>query len=217
MASQVAAEERQRARITPRSQRGVRTRNALVLAAREVFERDGYLDARTADIAKAANVATGSFYTYFNSKEEIFEALVARVQDEMLQPRLRARTGITDARRLIDAANREYLQAYERNARLMALFEQVAQINEKFRDLRIRRNEAFAHRNARMIRSLQEAGEADLRLDPLLTAYALGAMVSRLAYMHFVLGCGFPFEQLVQTLNRIWENSLQLGPSTSAQ
>ncbi|MFC7304549.1 TetR/AcrR family transcriptional regulator [Streptomyces monticola] len=196
---------------TPRSARGVRTRNALIAAAREVFERDGYLDARITDISKAAHVASGSFYTYFTSKEEIFQALVEQVQEEMLHPHLRERTGITDTRKLIDASNREYLRAYKKNARLMALFEQVAQIDEKFMKLRIERGNAFARRNAKLIRTLQDDGEADRDLDPLVTAHALSVMVSRMAYMVFVLGQRIPFERLVTTLNQIWANALQLG------
>nr|WP_203644938.1 TetR/AcrR family transcriptional regulator [Streptomyces sp. SID14478] len=183
----------------------------MVAAAREVFERDGYLDARITDISRAAHVASGSFYTYFNSKEEIFQALVEQVQEEMLHPHLRERTGITDPRELIDASNREYLRTYKKNARLMALFEQVAQVDEQFMQLRIERGNAFARRNAKMIRSLQESGQADASLDPLLTAHALSVMVGRMAYMVFVLGQRVPFERLVTTLNKIWENGLQLA------
>ncbi|MET7540828.1 TetR/AcrR family transcriptional regulator [Streptomyces sp. NPDC005507] len=214
MAAQApAADGGQKQPITPRSARGVRTRNALITAAREVFERDGYLDARITDISKAAHVASGSFYTYFNSKEEIFQALVEQVQEEMLHPHLRERTGITDTGQLIDASNREYLRAYKKNARLMALFEQVAQIDEKFMALRIERGNAFARRNAKLIQALQESGEADTSLDPLVTAHALSVMVSRMAYMVFVMGQRIPFERLVTTLNKIWENGLQLTAS----
>lgn len=216
MAAQApAADGGQKQPITPRSARGVRTRNALIGAAREVFERDGYLDARIADISKTAHVASGSFYTYFNSKEEIFQALVEQVQEEMLHPHLRERTGTTDPRELIDASNREYLRAYKKNARLMALFEQVAQVDEQFMALRIERGNAFARRNAKLIRTLQEDGRADASLDPLVTAHALSVMVSRMAYMVFVLGQRIPYERLVTTLNTIWENGLQLrDPAT---
>ena len=47
----------------PTTQRGARTRAALVKAARKVFERDGYLDTRLTDITKEARCAAGSFYT----------------------------------------------------------------------------------------------------------------------------------------------------------
>ncbi|MEU6585648.1 hypothetical protein [Nocardia sp. NPDC046763] len=48
-------------RVPPRTRRGERTRAALIAGVREVFERDVYLDARTADIFKAAGAAAGSW------------------------------------------------------------------------------------------------------------------------------------------------------------
>jgi hypothetical protein len=42
-----------------------------VRAAQTVFERDGLLDARIADITATAGTATGSFDTYFNGKQEV--------------------------------------------------------------------------------------------------------------------------------------------------
>jgi AcrR family transcriptional regulator len=197
-------------RVTPRSARGIRTRNALIAAARVVFERDGYLDARLADISAEAGVASGSLYTYFDGKEEIFQAVAEQVTEEMVHPHLRARTGVTDPRELIDLANREYLRAYKKNAELMGLFEQVSQVDEEFRAVRNERANAFVQRNAKMIRSLQEAGAADTELDPLLTAHALSAMVSRMAYVAYVQKVPMPFEKLVETLNRIWIKALSL-------
>src|SRR5699024_2536674 len=200
-------------RVTPRSKRGARTRQALITAAREVFERDGYLDARVADIAQAAGTASGSFYTYFTDKEAIFTALVDELQEEMLHPHLRERAELNTPHEMIDAANREYLQSYKRNARLMALFEQVAQINENFAQLRVERGKSLGQRNARMIRELQQQGEADQEIDPLVTAHALSAMVSRTAYIVFVGKQHIGFERLVTTLNRLWHNALRLDTS----
>ncbi|MGV9833060.1 TetR/AcrR family transcriptional regulator [Nocardia niigatensis] len=210
MTSESVARETVPRRVLPRTKRGERTRAALIAGAREVFERDGYLDARITDISKAAGAASGSFYTYFDSKEEIFTAVVEEVQEEMLHPHVRARTGVTDPRDLIEAANREYLLAYKRNARLMAVFEEVTQINENFRSLRAERNRAFVARNARMIRELQESGLASADLDPLITAQALSVMVSRMAYMVFARNQRIAFEKLVGTLTQLWVNALQL-------
>jgi len=201
---------RSEARVTPRSARGIRTRSALIAAARTVFERDGYLEARLSDISAEAGVASGSLYTYFEGKEEIFQAVADQITEEMVHPHLRARTGITDPRKLIDLAHREYLTSYKRNAKLMGLFEQVSQIDEQFQRRRIERANAFVQRNAKMIRELQEQGVVDEEVDPLLTAHALSAMVSRMAYVAFVQGSPMAFERLVGTLNRIWVKALGL-------
>ncbi len=142
----------------PSSGRGKRTRAGLISAARSIFERDGYLDARITDITDAADVASGTFYTYFDSKEEIFAAVVESVEEDMLHLHVREQVGDGDARALICAANREYLRSYQRNARLMAVFEQVAQIDDHFRELRAKRSEAFLKRNAKVIEEAPKTG-----------------------------------------------------------
>ena len=110
----------------PVSARGARTRGALVRAAREVFERDGFLEARITDITAAAGVAAGSFYTYFTSKEDAFAAVMSEIEEEMLHPRLEPVHDRDDPVAVIEASNRAYLVAYRRNAKLMGLMEQVA-------------------------------------------------------------------------------------------
>jgi AcrR family transcriptional regulator len=199
----------------PPSRRGQRTRAALVTAARSVFERDGYVDARITDIADEAKVASGTFYTYFDSKEEIFAAVVESIEEDMLHMHVRERVGEAEPRALISAANAEYLSAYQRNARLMAVFEQVAQVDGQFRDLRVKRSDAFLKRNAKLIEELQDRGEADPSLDPLVAAEALSWMVSRMAYSVFVLGRPIPIGLLTDTLNQLWLNALRLGDADS--
>ncbi len=199
----------------PRTARGERTRAALVAAARAVFERDGYLNARLVDITAQAGLATGSFYTYFTNKQEVFAAVLAEVQEEMLHPHVREMTDTEDPVALIEAANRAYLAAYRRNAALMRLLDEVANIDDDVRDLRRQRARAFTERNARSIRDLQARGLADPALDPELAASALSTMVSRTAYAAFVHGEPWDPEALAATLTRLWANALRLdNPST---
>ena len=54
------------------TRRGAETRARLVQAAKEIFERDGFLEARITDIAQRAGVSHGSYYHYFDSKEQLF-------------------------------------------------------------------------------------------------------------------------------------------------
>jgi AcrR family transcriptional regulator len=193
----------------PVSARGARTRQALVQAARQVFERDGFLDARITDITAEAGVAAGSFYTYFTGKDDVFAAVMEEVNEEMLHPRLRPLADRDDPVSVIEAANRAYLAAYRRNAKLMALLEQVAHIDDDFRRIRVRRVQAFTHRNAQAIAQLQRRGLADPELDPQLAADALSAMVGRMAYFRYVQGYGnASTEALAKTLTRLWTNAL---------
>lgn len=198
----------------PRRADATRNRAALVAAARRVFERDGYVRARITDIADEAGVAHGSFYSHFDGKEEIFAAVMAEVEEEMLHPGPALTAAGGDPVAVIAAANLAYLEAYCRNARLMALLEQVATVNEDFRDLRLQRTAAFLARNARAIRRLQEAGLADQELDADLASLALSSMMSRSAYVAFVLdrAPGGPADthRLADTLTRLWVNALRI-------
>jgi AcrR family transcriptional regulator len=68
---------------TPRTERGRRTLRALLDAAAEEFGEKGYHEAAIARIAQRAGVAIGSFYTYFDSKEAVFRALVGDMSQQV--------------------------------------------------------------------------------------------------------------------------------------
>src|SRR5881392_2043610 len=50
-------------------------REAILRAATRVFARNGYFNSKVADIAAAAEVADGTVYLYFKSKEEILHSI----------------------------------------------------------------------------------------------------------------------------------------------
>jgi len=66
---------------TPKTKRGRETREKLLQAAEVEFGERGYADASIASITQRAGVALGTFYVYFESKEEIFRALVTYMGD----------------------------------------------------------------------------------------------------------------------------------------
>ena len=62
--------------------RKMRTRAALIRAA-QGFIAAGKLNVPVLDITQAADVGMGSFYNHFDSKEELFQAAVNEVLDEL--------------------------------------------------------------------------------------------------------------------------------------
>lgn len=64
-------------------------RRELLAAARNVFARRGYHDAKVDDIVAEANVSKGTFYLYFPDKRSIFEALAYDLAQELEQAVLR--------------------------------------------------------------------------------------------------------------------------------
>ncbi|MGB5486917.1 MAG: TetR/AcrR family transcriptional regulator [Lysobacterales bacterium] len=62
---------------TPKTARGKRTRDKLLQAAEIEFGDKGFHSAAISGITHRAGVALGTFYTYYESKEEIFHDLVS--------------------------------------------------------------------------------------------------------------------------------------------
>jgi AcrR family transcriptional regulator len=202
------------AKTAAKTARGQATQAALVRGARKVFEREGFLDARIADITKAAGTALGSFYTYFKNKEEIFDAVWDELGEEGLNVMSLAFLGDEDGHtpESIAAQQRSYLEAYKRNARLMSVVEEVTNINDAFRRRRTRRAQPALKAGREAIVALQKRGVVDRTLEPVTTVRALSSMVSRTAYITFVLEeeSAKAIDGLVDTLTLLWVNALKI-------
>lgn len=205
----------------PLTERGARTRERLIAAARAVFEEHGFLETRVAHITRRAGTAYGSFYAYFPSKEAIFLEVADRLFEDMTGDALVPPAGAPSAgaahpagpepAAAIRHANRAYCEAYLRNAKMMAIIEQVATFNEEFQEMRRKHRAMSVERSAKAIARWQRAGLVAGDLDPELTARVLGAMVDHSLYLWLVQGedpAGT--EKLLDTLDTI---SLRaLGP-----
>lgn len=206
----------------PRSRKGVQTRARLINAAKIVFERDGFLESRIADIAETAEIALGTFYHYFDSKEQIFRE-VAEAQEERLtappedKPPSAQRPDTPWER--IRRANRRYLERYRDEAVLMGVIEQVSRYDAPVNAARMTTMKHFVERAKRGIQRLQAEGAVDRRLNPSLAADALGAMVGRFAELWLVQGYrDYDFDEAVEQLTILWANALGLTeePPTGA-
>jgi len=143
----VAAPSRQQARTAA-------TRRKLLLAAEQTFARDGYEAARLEDIAARAGYTRGAFYANFDSKEDIFFALL----EQWVAQRI--------------AEVNELLERHENpQQRLRALREHYAQIAKdrrlallslEFKLFAVRHPEAHARLRARQ-RGLRSCGGDILR------------------------------------------------------
>ncbi len=97
----------------PKTARGKRTREKLLQAAETEFGEKGYYEATVSGITYRAGVALGSFYTYFESKEEIFQALVSYMSQRTRQWIAERIAGVPDRM----TAERKGLEAYIEFAR----------------------------------------------------------------------------------------------------
>jgi len=200
----------------PRSRKGVQTRARLVEAAKKIFEKHGFLDARISDIAEEAGLSHGSFYHYFESKDEVFLE-VAEAEEDRLSSHSVVDSGLLDpssdatVRERLRESNRRYLADYRDEARIMGVIEQVSRYHDQVRDVRFARQRLYTKQTEDSIRLLQSQGLADPQLDPAIAAPALTAMVTRFAEMWLVqnlLDCSF--DEGVEQLTMLCVNALQL-------
>ncbi len=83
-------------------------RAAILDAARNVFARNGYEATTIRDIIRETELASGTFYNYFRSKEEVFEALSDRSTRRFRDVLADVRAGTHDFESYIRAAFRAY-------------------------------------------------------------------------------------------------------------
>src|SRR4051812_34419785 len=106
----------------PKTARGQKTLRQLLDAAAEEFGEKGFHEASISQITQRAGVAIGSFYTYFDSKEEVFTALVrdvsAQVRD-FVAPRISAQANQLDAEREGQQAFLEFARLHKEIYRIV--------------------------------------------------------------------------------------------------
>jgi AcrR family transcriptional regulator len=201
----------------PRSAKGRRTRARLLTAGKAVFERDGFLLARITDIATEAEVSHGSFYHYFDSKEALFREIAEEVEVRLVSMddvpfHVDRESGPIDR---IRAANRSYLTAYKKEARIMRVIEEVSRYDETVRSIRTKRDDYLAARLESAIARLQAEGNADQQVNTRYAALALGGMVARFAEMMFIGGHTFDLNMAVEQLTLLWSNALGIKDNVS--
>jgi AcrR family transcriptional regulator len=199
---------------TPRSRKGAATRARLIEAAKAVFEESGFLDARVSDISDRAGLSHGSFYHYFDAKEQVFREL-AEAQEALLTAHITdegdASASSPSEVERIRRANRRYLERYRDNGRIMGVIEEVSRYDAFVNEARMHRQKQFAERAERAIRRLQADGLADRAVAPDIAAVALGAMIGRFAELWLIEGWGtFDFDEVVEQLTRLWANAIGL-------
>ncbi len=201
----------------PLSKKGVLTRARILAAAKDVFETSGLLDARISDITARANLAQGTFYTYFTSKQEVFREVALRIDEELGAPLgdvILDRSSSATPRERIRAAIRLYLERYRQEATIMGVIEQVSRYDPVLGNERALRHAQDRALVAESIGRLQTHGLVDSRLDPSITAAVLGSMTDRFPEMWLCEGqLSCDFDEGVEHLTMMFMNALQMANS----
>jgi AcrR family transcriptional regulator len=89
---------------------GMKTKQKLLKAAYTVFGELGFFQAGITDITREAKVSLGTFYTYFQSKEDIFKYLVMNNMHELRAEIAKKTKGISDRIQLEKAGFKIFFQ-----------------------------------------------------------------------------------------------------------
>ncbi|SDM82840.1 TetR/AcrR family transcriptional regulator [Maricaulis salignorans] len=141
---------------SPKTARGQRTRNRLLDAAEESFGENGFHSSSIGDITRRASVALGTFYVYFDSKDEIFRALVAHMGEmtrSWIAERVKGATDRLDAEHKGLVAYIEFARAHPNLYRIIEEAQFVAP------DAYKAHYDSFADRYRRNLEEAAERGE----------------------------------------------------------
>jgi AcrR family transcriptional regulator len=183
------------------------TRRQLLSAAGDIFERAGYQATTVRAITARASTAHGTFYLYFQNKEDVFcrviEAVIVDELDVGTHTFLEA--GV-DRAQLAEAIG-SFAAAYRRHVGLWrALLEGMLQ-SRAIRDLWLELRRRTVVQLAEQMRALHGSGLVR-PVDPLPTAHAMTAMTEWFAFTHFALDEPVPDvdspDLLVDTLADLW-------------
>ena len=110
-----------------REQNRRRNRHAILTAARLCFQEQGYENTTIRDLIQKTDLASGTFYNYFRSKQDIFAALLADFLSGLNEHLIRSRRSANTAEDFIHCA---YLALYSATARDPLIYE-LAHSNDR--------------------------------------------------------------------------------------
>ncbi|GAA2587480.1 TetR/AcrR family transcriptional regulator [Actinomadura fulvescens] len=107
--------------VEPRTGQAAQVRRRIMDAALEVFVRDGYVGAKTDEIAAAAGASKQTIYKYFGRKESLFEHIVLdRLGgiDQLFQDAMGELATTDDVEPTLRAVARKFVHALTRQSHL---------------------------------------------------------------------------------------------------
>jgi len=192
----------------PTTPKGLRTRQQLLDAARVVFARDGYVNARMADIAEQAELSMGALYRYFENKDSVFESLVTDIHEELFtSSRAENLDFAADPFAALREANRGFLRHYYDHRDVMRTLVEAAAVDVHFREIWWRMRSRHAERFTHALRANFDLGEL-AGLDVEGAADAMTCMVEQVAYVWYgheaMHGREVAIDEAAEVTTRAW-------------
>jgi TetR/AcrR family fatty acid metabolism transcriptional regulator len=107
-------------------------KDAILRAAIDVFAERGFFNAQVADVARAAGVAAGTVYLYFQSKDDILASIFERTMREAFAEGRTALADVRDPSDRLRAFARLHLARFGRDRNLAIVFQVELRHSIKF-------------------------------------------------------------------------------------
>lgn len=168
------------------SKKGLRTRERLLKAAREIFRESGYEGARVSDMTQRAELSNGAFYRYFTDKRDLLVTLLDGLFERMYLL-ARAPWQPADPPESIYLTTLRYFEEYQASADLYKVMIEAAQVDSAIERRWEEARRLFFDRIAHALSRGQESGAVRSDIDPQFAAALLGGMTEHYAYLAYVL------------------------------
>ena len=190
---------------TTQQDRARRTRETLLTAARRVFTEKGYPRTTVADIVREAGRAHGTFYLYFDNKQDVFAALLDEAITSLaLQSKAMWRH--ENPTRSVWVTVRRFLEEFGENRDLWLLFDQMTVTEPALTRLRDHWREEFVERIHRGIES--SANASTEALDTHILAEILAAMVDEICRAIYLDGRPWDAGTVALHITTLWARGL---------
>jgi AcrR family transcriptional regulator len=173
--------------ISPKASRGrVARRQQLLDAAAWIFARKGYRAAAVSDIVDRAHVARGTFYLYFDGKEQVFLAIVddfhERIKAMLEEGDGPIRLADHHGQAMLQRSFRRWLELFAAHRDAAAvILKEATSIDARFAATAARLRQLALDYFAERVKRFQARGLVNPSLSPELVAHFQMAMVEELA------------------------------------
>jgi AcrR family transcriptional regulator len=188
-------------------------RDEIVAAAKKAFARNGFHATTIADIAKGAGLAYGSVYHYFDSKEDLFHALIS-AEEYALRTHLAVAREATGAPphqswaslRATVQATFEFFEIDAATAKLV--FRDAYALGESFERHLVEISQRFVDDIEARIVAAQAQGEV-IPVSSRMAAYSMSALVGQLAHRRLIIDDGVTAAELADFVVLLVLNGLR--------
>lgn len=197
------------------------TRARLIRAAEKIFARDGFEAAKLEEIAALAGYTRGAFYANFDSKEDLFFALLEGEISSRINTVERMTHSVQDPEAKLLAFREFFLTiCQDRRWSLLALeFKLFAVRHPEVKARLAAMNRRLVKPRIGILRDIMEGTGRQLPIPPAALAISLSAVTNALGLEHMLDRSLMPEDSLKQILENYFDSlfGAQHNPSTYGQ